>query len=142
MASARFLYSSIDVHGIVLDSHADSLFQLKNCAWYSTVDLSRRDRYCMFLASSHGRRKVDNCKVSIDVAVQPLQKLKNANKNGGKREMAPTPSPSGNKPLVENVGPITQKPTKALKRSTAGPACKKAKLQERASMSSPLTSKS
>lgn len=109
---------------------------------HSTVDLSRRDRYCMFLASSHGRRKVDNCKVSIDVAVQPLQKLKNTNKNGGKREMAPTPSPSGNKPLVENVGPITQKPTKALKRSTAGPACKKAKLQERASMSSPLTSKS
>ena len=37
MASARFLYSSIDVHGIVLDSHADSLFQLKNCAWYSTL---------------------------------------------------------------------------------------------------------
>jgi len=92
----------------------------------------------MFLASSHGRRKVDNGQASIDVAVQPLHKFK----NGGKREKAPTPPPFGNEPLVENVGPITQKPTKALKRSTAGPACKKAKLQERASMSSPLASKS
>ena len=35
MVSMHFLYSSLE--GIVLHSLADSLFQLKNCTWYSTL---------------------------------------------------------------------------------------------------------
>lgn len=107
---------------------------------HSTVNLSRRDRCCKFLAHCHGRRKVGKG-AAMDVPVQAPEKMPSTAKNG-KGKMVSTPSTSGDKPLVENVGLSLQKQTKAVKRSTAGPACKKAKLQAIASLSSPLTSKS
>ena len=108
---------------------------------HSTVNLSRRNRYCKFLAHSHGRREVEKG-AAISVTVQTPEKVQSTVNNGAKRKMVSTPSLSGDKHLVENVGLSQQKQTKASKRSTAGPACKKAKLHAIASLSSPLTSKS
>ena len=107
---------------------------------HSTVNLSRRDRYCKFLAHPHGRRGVDR-RAAMDGTVQTPEKVQSTVRNEKKKKMVSTPSPSEDKPPVNNNEGL-KKQTKAMKRSTAGPACKKARLHAIASLSSPLKSKS
>ena len=108
---------------------------------HSTLNMSRRERYSKFLAHSHSRRDFVKGTVIPDT-VKTAEKLQTNVKSNKKRKVASTQSSHGDSAPVENIGIYRQKEMKALKRSTAGPACKKAKLHTIASLSSPLTSKS
>ena len=106
---------------------------------HSTVNLSRKERYCKFLAHYHGRGKKMKDGAAVEMVGPKKEKVQRTAKNEKKRTSVPKSDEQ--KPRVNQVI-SRQKQTKAKKQSTAGPACKKAKLHAAASLASPLTSKS